>query len=39
MSRIGYKEIDLPSGVEISQDGNVVTVKGLKVLYLVKFHH
>ena len=30
MSRIGYKEIDLPSGVEISQDGNVVTVKGPK---------
>lgn len=30
MSRIGYKEIDLPKGVEISQDGNVVTVKGPK---------
>ena len=30
MSRIGYKEIDLPEGVEISQDGNVVTVKGPK---------
>ena len=30
MSRIGYKEIDLPSNVEISQDGNVVTVKGPK---------
>ena len=26
----GKKEIDLPSGVEISQDGNVVTVKGPK---------
>ncbi|MDO4903278.1 MAG: 50S ribosomal protein L6 [Limosilactobacillus sp.] len=30
MSRIGYKEIDLPQGVEISQEGNVVTVKGPK---------
>lgn len=30
MSRIGYKKIDLPEGVEISQDGNVVTVKGPK---------
>ena len=27
MSRIGYKEIDLPEGVEVSQQGNVVTVK------------
>ena len=30
MSRIGYKEIDLPKGVEVSQDGNMVTVKGPK---------
>jgi large subunit ribosomal protein L6 len=30
MSRIGYKEIDLPKGVEVSQKGNVVTVKGPK---------
>ena len=30
MSRIGYKEIDLPAGVEVSQEGNVVTVKGPK---------
>ncbi|KRL28099.1 ribosomal protein L6 [Limosilactobacillus frumenti DSM 13145] len=30
MSRIGYKEIDLPKGVEVSQNGNVVTVKGPK---------
>ncbi|WP_295730847.1 50S ribosomal protein L6 [uncultured Limosilactobacillus sp.] len=30
MSRIGYKEIDLPEGVEVSQKGNVVTVKGPK---------
>ena len=30
MSRIGYKEIVLPEGVEISQQGNIVTVKGPK---------
>ena len=30
MSRIGYKEIYLPEGVEISQQGNIVTVKGPK---------
>ena len=30
MSRIGYNEIDLPEGVEISQQGNIVTVKGPK---------
>lgn len=30
MSRIGYKEVDLPVGVEVKQDGNVVTVKGPK---------
>jgi large subunit ribosomal protein L6 len=30
MSRIGYKEIDLPKGVEVSQKGNTVTVKGPK---------
>lgn len=30
MSRIGYKKIDLPKGVEVSQKGNVVTVKGPK---------
>ena len=30
MSRIGYKEINLPAGVEVSQEGNVVTVKGPK---------
>ncbi|WP_010621640.1 50S ribosomal protein L6 [Paucilactobacillus suebicus] len=30
MSRIGYKEIDLPAGVEISRDGDDVTVKGPK---------
>lgn len=30
MSRIGYKAIQLPEGVEVSQKGNVVTVKGPK---------
>lgn len=28
MSRIGYKTIEIPEGVEISQEGNTVTVKG-----------
>lgn len=37
MSRIGYKEIDLPAGVEVSQEGNVVTVKGPRGPFLVKF--
>ncbi|MDO4455983.1 MAG: 50S ribosomal protein L6 [Ligilactobacillus agilis] len=27
---MGYKEVDLPAGVEVKQDGNVVTVKGPK---------
>ncbi|MGX5377680.1 50S ribosomal protein L6 [Ligilactobacillus sp. LYQ135] len=30
MSRIGFKEVDLPAGVEVKQDGNKVTVKGPK---------
>src|SRR6187549_4016081 len=30
MSRIGKKEISLPKGVEVKQDGNAVTVKGPK---------
>jgi large subunit ribosomal protein L6 len=30
MSRIGNKPVDLPAGVEIKVDGNVVTVKGPK---------
>ena len=30
MSRIGYKEIDLPQGVEVSQEGKEETVKGPK---------
>ncbi|WP_409022026.1 50S ribosomal protein L6 [Dellaglioa sp. P0083] len=30
MSRIGYKEIVLPAGVEVTQEGQMVTVKGPK---------
>ena len=30
MSRIGKKEISLPKGVEVRQDGNAVVVKGPK---------
>ncbi|AEJ23403.1 50S ribosomal protein L6 [Weissella koreensis] len=30
MSRIGYKTLTLPTGVELSREGNVVTVKGPK---------
>lgn len=30
MSRIGYKEVILPEGVEVKRDGNMVTVKGPK---------
>ena len=31
MSRIGNKVINVPEKVEITQNGNVVTVKGPKV--------
>ena len=30
MSRIGFKTIDIPAGVEVKVDGNVVSVKGPK---------
>lgn len=30
MSRIGYKVVELPEGVEVKRDGNMVTVKGPK---------
>ena len=30
MSRIGRKEIDVPSGVDVKVDGHVITVKGPK---------
>ena len=30
MSRIGNKPITIPAGVEVTLDGNVITVKGPK---------
>ena len=30
MSRLGKKPVELPSGVEVKVQGNVVTVKGAK---------
>ncbi|MBM7096631.1 MULTISPECIES: 50S ribosomal protein L6 [Alteribacter] len=30
MSRIGLKPVEIPSGVEVKQDGNTITVKGPK---------
>ncbi|MGI6025267.1 MAG: 50S ribosomal protein L6, partial [Pediococcus parvulus] len=30
MSRIGYKAVEIPSGVEVKADGDQVTVKGPK---------
>ena len=30
MSRIGYKTIELPAGVEVKRDGDIVSVKGPK---------
>ncbi|WP_034992964.1 50S ribosomal protein L6, partial [Liquorilactobacillus vini] len=30
MSRIGYKEVVLPAGVEVKKDGDKITVKGPK---------
>ena len=30
MSRIGNKQVEIPAGVTIAQDGNTVTVKGPK---------
>jgi len=30
MSRIGYKAIELPAGVEVKRDGDIVSVKGPK---------
>lgn len=37
MSRIGKKPIDIPSGVEVKIDGNVITVKGPKGTESVTF--
>ena len=38
MSRIGLKEIEIPSGVEIKKDGNTLTVKGPKGELTRTFH-
>lgn len=38
MSRIGRKPINIPAGVEVKIDGNVVTVKGAKGTLTQKFH-
>ena len=38
MSRIGRKPINIPAGVTISVDGNVVTVKGPKATLTQKIH-
>ena len=38
MSRIGRKPINIPAGVDVKIDGNVVTVKGPKATLTQKFH-
>lgn len=38
MSRIGYKTVTIPDGVDVKRDGNDVTVKGPKVPLLVLSH-
>jgi large subunit ribosomal protein L6 len=38
MSRIGRKPINIPAGVTISVDGNVITVKGPKATLTQKIH-
>lgn len=38
MSRIGYKPVDLPDGVDVKIDGSVVTVKGSKGELARTFH-
>jgi len=38
MSRIGYKPVDLPDGVDVKVDGSVVTVKGSKGELARTFH-
>lgn len=38
MSRIGRKPIDVPSGVEVKLDGNVITVKGPKGTLTTELH-
>ena len=38
MSRIGRKPINIPAGVDVKVDGNVVTVKGPKGSLTKEFH-
>lgn len=38
MSRVGKKPIEIPSGVEVSIDNNVITVKGPKGSLIKNFH-
>ncbi len=38
MSRIGYKTVTIPEGVDVKRDGDEVTVKGPKGQLLVLFH-
>lgn len=38
MSRIGRKPVNIPAGVDVSVDGNVITVKGPKGTLTQKFH-
>ena len=39
MSRIGRKPINIPAGVTVQVDGNVITVKGPKGTLTQKIHH
>ena len=38
MSRIGRKPINIPAGVNVKVDGNVITVKGPKATLTQQFH-
>ena len=38
MSRIGRKPINIPAGVDVKIDGNVITVKGPKGTLTQKVH-
>ena len=39
MSRIGNKHIDIPAGVEVKVEGNVISVKGPKGALDYEFNH
>ena len=39
MSRIGRKPVVIPAGVEVTLDGNTVTVKGPKGTLTVSYTH